>query len=1188
VLLSFTRLIPPTNPTNADSVIFRATFDEAVTAVDSSDFAVNGTTSATVTNIVEFSPTEFDITISAGDLAGFNGAVGVNLAGAQNMTDVAGNALPAGDPAVDEVFTLDNTAPAVTSFERQTPSTALTSADAVTFRVTFNEAVANVSTGDFTVDGTSTAAPTAVQEVSPSVYDVTVSGGDLTDFNGTVGLDLAAGQDITDVAGNALPAGEPSTDETYNVVNGGTIVVVDQGDLKINDIDDKDDSIAILVDGTNLIITTGVGTISASAVPGVVGDATNSVSIPLASFAGDVIASLAGGADLFTANYSGGVFPFDITLSAGTGLDTLAMTSTESVDIVTHTYLNASDGSASVTDGNTISTLSYTGLAPIIDDLVATEREFRFTASTPETITYSDDGMAGNNIASIVSTMGEFTTFRVPTQRLLVDTNESEGSDRVNIEGQDSNTTANIVVSTTSLDQVHFQANTFNTGGGNLTATSGDVFVNVPINSLGGDIDLAGFQDVTVNALVSSADGNVSVEADFLPNGSGVLTVGSVNAGSGDVLLVGFDLVVEGQFVGTGNLSARPSTANRSIGINGPGDWSLTTAEIGFLTSNYVSTTVGDPVAGTGAVNVGAAAFTGSLAISGGFINVNDSLSSTGTLSLTARNATGDVDLNASIQATGNVTLLAGNDIRVDAAQNLTGLGDGETVSLIAGSFTRINESLTTHGADIFLEANDDDTVPNASDLHGGVYGGVDIFAPVSTRGTPGVAGNLTIFEDVKAGVIAVVNLQGNLLTDGGNVSIDAGVAGDDSTVVVGADVTIDTEVGGNGAAGSISILATNLDAMNSSARQLVLDAGGTIDAAINVTANIINRPAVPAEVPLHTLEIDGASTVNLQGITLAAGGTLLQIAGSGATTINGPVAAVFPIANVSLTTTGPIILNGGSVNTGGASQTYNAPVILGENTVLTGGNLTFNGTLNSQTGTTRNLDINSSGITQFNGIVGGTVRPNRVTVASTGTTVGVNAAINVGAGGFNIDPPDTVTIAAAINSNGGPVSIEANNGVTLTGATADVNTGGGAFTVDADADNDNTGAFSINDASGTVVVGAGNIAITASDVVLVGDLTGTGSVSFIPSTTARTIGLGGGGGDFNLNDADIGGLSNGFTSITIGDTANGTGTVNIESATNGTAGLVARGYVMRRLRVRPGVGVVVSSSGPEPSVCVC
>ncbi len=49
------------------------------------------------------------------------------------------------------------------------------------------------------------------------MYDVTVSGGDLPDFVGTVGLDLSAAPDITDPAGNALALGEPATDETYTL-----------------------------------------------------------------------------------------------------------------------------------------------------------------------------------------------------------------------------------------------------------------------------------------------------------------------------------------------------------------------------------------------------------------------------------------------------------------------------------------------------------------------------------------------------------------------------------------------------------------------------------------------------------------------------------------------------------------------------------------------------------------------------------------------------------------------------------------------------------------------------------------------------------------------------------------------------------------------------------------------------------
>src|SRR5262249_40876155 len=113
---------------------------------------------------------------------------------------------------------VDNAAPVLQSFLRQTPSGSPTNADTLVFRATFSEAVNNVDAADFSVTGT-TAAVSAVALVSAGVYDVTVSGGDLAGLNGTVGLDLAAGQNITDAEGNALPAGEPATDQTFVIDN---------------------------------------------------------------------------------------------------------------------------------------------------------------------------------------------------------------------------------------------------------------------------------------------------------------------------------------------------------------------------------------------------------------------------------------------------------------------------------------------------------------------------------------------------------------------------------------------------------------------------------------------------------------------------------------------------------------------------------------------------------------------------------------------------------------------------------------------------------------------------------------------------------------------------------------------------------------------------------------------------------
>ncbi|MDY6951382.1 MAG: choice-of-anchor D domain-containing protein [Thermodesulfobacteriota bacterium] len=218
-ITSFSRQTPATSPTNADTLVFRATLDEHVQNVDTADFRVNGSTSATVTNVNPVDGSTYDVIVSGGNLADFYGDVGLDLAAGQDITDLAGNALPAGEPATDETYTVENDAPGITSFSRQTPATSPTNADQLVFRATFDEDVQNVDTADFGVNGTTTANVANVTPVNASTYDITVSDGDLAGFDGDVGLDLAAGQDITDLAGNALPAGEPGTDETYSVDN---------------------------------------------------------------------------------------------------------------------------------------------------------------------------------------------------------------------------------------------------------------------------------------------------------------------------------------------------------------------------------------------------------------------------------------------------------------------------------------------------------------------------------------------------------------------------------------------------------------------------------------------------------------------------------------------------------------------------------------------------------------------------------------------------------------------------------------------------------------------------------------------------------------------------------------------------------------------------------------------------------
>ncbi|WP_343165236.1 MULTISPECIES: beta strand repeat-containing protein [Hyphobacterium] len=200
-----------TGPVGPVSGAFTATFtfSEDVTGFVLGDIAVgNGAAS----NFQSTSASVYTATITpAGD-----GAVSVDVAAAA-ASDAAGN-----DNAAATQFSVTNdaTAPRVASITRQSPASEQTDADSLTWRVTFSEAVTGVDAGDFTVSG-STATVTGVVNTSGNAFDVTVSGGNLANLNGTVSLDALTTGGIADTAGNAFANATPTgaNDNSYSVLN---------------------------------------------------------------------------------------------------------------------------------------------------------------------------------------------------------------------------------------------------------------------------------------------------------------------------------------------------------------------------------------------------------------------------------------------------------------------------------------------------------------------------------------------------------------------------------------------------------------------------------------------------------------------------------------------------------------------------------------------------------------------------------------------------------------------------------------------------------------------------------------------------------------------------------------------------------------------------------------------------------
>lgn len=217
-LVSIDRANPTTQTTGEDTLTWRVIFNEDVTGVDTSDFTVGGTT-ATVTNVAAASATTYDVTVSGGDLANLVGTVSLSpIAGVTNIEDISGNgfvdATPTGTNNNSYNVFNDVVGPALTSIARQSPIFDTTDADSLTWRFTFDEDAVNFDTADVTVSGT-TATVSNISAVSSSVYDVTITGGDLANLNAIVQISLSSSLTIQDTLGNNAIATVPTTNQNF-------------------------------------------------------------------------------------------------------------------------------------------------------------------------------------------------------------------------------------------------------------------------------------------------------------------------------------------------------------------------------------------------------------------------------------------------------------------------------------------------------------------------------------------------------------------------------------------------------------------------------------------------------------------------------------------------------------------------------------------------------------------------------------------------------------------------------------------------------------------------------------------------------------------------------------------------------------------------------------------------------------
>ncbi len=158
-----------------------------------------------------------------------------------------------------------------------------------------------------------------------------------------------------------------------------------------------------------------------------------------ASFSGEIVVNTAGGNDLLDVDHSvAGV----VTYNGQLGNDSLALRGSP-VNSVTHSFTNSSDGFVLIADGSD-STVFYTGLEPIFDSIMATNRFFAF-GNSADIITLDDDGTPGNGIMRLSSVSSSETVHFIGMGGTIV-IDAGGGDDSVTILSIDSGLTASIEV----------------------------------------------------------------------------------------------------------------------------------------------------------------------------------------------------------------------------------------------------------------------------------------------------------------------------------------------------------------------------------------------------------------------------------------------------------------------------------------------------------------------------------------------------------------------------------------------------------------------------------------------------------------------------------------------------------------------------------------------------------------------
>ena len=708
----------------------------------------------------------------------------------------------------------------------------------------------------------------------------------------------------------------------------------------------------------------------------------------------------------------------------------------------------------------------------------------------------------------------------------------------------------------------------------------------VTLDKVGG-MNLSG-NGMSFNDGVLLQDGPATIDSNNSP--LTFQTAGTVSGPFGLTLNSGTAALTGLNFIGTNLTSltvtaSSPTIPSTGISIAGPQTYTATDNNPITLQGNVTSTAAG-AITFSSPVSVGS--------------------------NVTVASTNSPVVFASTVSASSNLTVNAGTGTTTftGAVGGVTPLGNGTGAAIVlqgSGATTfdgtvKADSGITAAGAVTF-----DGNVMLTDGNTGSTFNGL-----VTTGGSAG--NTISGFDGIAFnGGLTVTGGPVSVLSNGSTISFGGAVSGAEN-------LTLDALAGGAGTVTGLNEIGanSNLTSLNITGQTLGLPSTGlavagpmtfTAPGGITVNGNVgsTTNPATGAITFMSPVTLAaGPITVSDANAAVTFNGTvdgaepLTVNAGTGAVAFNAAVGSTTRLTSVAIAGSGTTTLDAASIATGGA-QTYDGPVVLAQNSTLTGGDVQFSGTVDGA----HALTVDGSGTTTFEGVIGGNTPLASLTVTATGgidlnasavTTSGAqtyNSAVTLGTdaavSGIGITFGSTVDGAHALNANSGGGTLQFEGAVggatpltsvtasgnaisaatvttggtqsyTANGVTLSGNLGGVGITFNAPVNvvpasgnsitlNSGTGTLTFADAA---QFNANNMTLTGDSIAFGGPVTGSGNLTIQPSTGSLDVAVGGTPiAGLNLSTAQLAELPIGtLASLTIGS-ATGTGTLNVAGALN-------------------------------------